>query len=77
MEQVQAGLPFNTALIHLDDVLVAGQPFSEHIADLTMVLWQLKNTSLKLNPKKCSFLVKQVKKYLGHIGRRKGIATDP
>ena len=38
MEQVLAGLPLNTALIYLDDVLVAGCSFAKHIANLQVVL---------------------------------------
>ena len=76
MEQVLAGLPFNTALINLDDVLVAGRTFPEHISNLRIVLQRFRTASLKLNPKKCSLLQKQVK-YLGHVVSGEGIATDP
>ena len=38
MEQALAGLPLNKALIYLDDVLVAGRSFAEHIANLRVVL---------------------------------------
>ena len=68
MEQVLAGLPLNTALIYLDDVLVAGRTFPEHIANLRVVFQCFRRASLKLNPKKCSLLQKQVK-YLGHVVR--------
>ena len=37
IEQVLAGLPLNTALIYLDDVLVAGCSFAEHMANLRVV----------------------------------------
>ena len=68
MEQVLAGLPLNTALIYLDDVLVARRTFAEHIANLRVVFQRFRRASLKLNPKKCSLLQKQVK-YLGHVVR--------
>ena len=76
MEQVLAGLPINTALIYLDDVLVAGRSFAEHMANLRVVLQRFRRASLKLNPKKCSLLQKQVR-YLGHVVSESGIATDP
>ena len=76
MEQVLAGLPLNTALIYLDDVLVAGRSFAEHIANLRVVLQRFRRASLKLSPKKCSLLRKQVR-YLGHVVSESGIATDP
>ena len=56
MEQVLAGLPLNTALIYLDDVLVAGRSFSEQIAHLRVVLLRFRKACLKLNPKKCFLL---------------------
>ena len=76
MEQVLAGLPLNTALIYLDDVLVAGRTFAEHIANLRVVFQRFRRASLKLNPKKCFLLQKQVK-YLDHVVSESGIATDP
>ena len=76
MEQVLAGLPLNTALIYLDDVLVAGRSFSEQIAHLRVVLLRFRKACLKLNPRKCFLLQKQVR-YLGHVVSEKGIATDP
>ena len=76
MEQVLVGLPLNTALIYLDDVLVAGRNFEEHIANLRVVLQRFRSASLKFNPKKCSLLQRQVR-YLGHVVSENGIATDP
>ena len=38
MEQVLAGLSLNTALIYLDDILVAGCCLAEHIDNLRVVL---------------------------------------
>ena len=76
MEQVLAGLPLTTALVYLDDVLVAGRNFSEHLAHLSVVLQRFREASLKLNPKKCFLFQLQVK-YLGHVISQQGISTDP
>ena len=38
MEQVLTGLPLNTALMYLDDVLVAGKTFSDQLSHLRSVL---------------------------------------
>ena len=76
MEQVLAGLSLNTALIYLDDVLVAGCSFAEHMANLRVALQHFRSASLKLNPKKCSLLQKQVR-YLGHVVSEDGITTNP
>ncbi len=76
MEQVLAGLPLTTALVYLDDVLVAGRSFSEHLTHLHAVLQRFREASLKLNPKKCFLFQLQVK-YLGHVVSQQGISTDP
>ena len=76
MEQVLSGLPLATVLIYLDDVLVAGWSFSEHLAHLRVVLQRFRKAYLKLNPKKYFLLQMQVK-YLGHVVSQQGISTDP
>ena len=76
MEQVLTGLPLNTALIYLDDVLVAGRSFSDQLMHLHSVLQRLRNAGLKLAPEKCFLFQKEVK-YLGHVVSEEGITTDP
>ena len=66
MEQVLAGLPTTIALLYLDDILVPGCTFDQHITNLRTVFQCLKSANLKLNPKKCARFQKEVK-YLGHI----------
>jgi hypothetical protein len=53
MEQVLTGLPLNTALIYLDDVLVAGKTFLDQLSHLRSVLQRLRDAGLKLAPEKC------------------------
>ena len=54
MEQVLTGLPWNyTALIYLDDILVAGKTFLDQLSHLHSVLQRLRDAGLKLVPKKC------------------------
>ena len=64
------------ALVYLDDVLVTGQGFSEHLAHLRVVFQCFRKASLKFNPKKCFLFQIQVK-YLGHVVSQGGISTDP
>lgn len=73
MEQVLPGLPQSTALVYLDDVLVPGHNFKDHLTNLWEHLWE---AHLKLSPEKCELLQREVK-YLGHIVSVGGIATDP
>jgi len=42
---------------------------------LEQVFYRLKSANLKLNPKKCSFLKKEIK-YLDHVISEKGVSTD-
>ena len=76
MEQVLLGLPQSTALVYLDDVLVPGRNFQDHLTNLREVFQRLREAHLKLSPDKCELLQKEVK-YLGHIVSVEGIATDP
>lgn len=52
MEQV-LGLPQSTALMYLDDVLVPGCNFQEHLTNLQEVFQRLWEAHLKLSPEKC------------------------
>lgn len=76
MQTVLRGLIPKACLVYLDDVIVTGQSSCEHLTNLREVFQRLKNVGLRLNPKKCQFLQKQVA-YLGHIVSEKGIQTDP
>ena len=75
MEQVLTGLPLTTALIYLDDVLVAGRSLSDQLSHLHTVLQRFRSAGLKLAPEKCFLFQKEVK-YLGHVVSEAGIATD-
>ena len=66
MDRVLAGLSPETAMVYIDDILVAGQTFQEQLDNLEQVFQCLRNAKLKLSPKKCHLFQKQVR-YLGHI----------
>ena len=76
MEQVLAGLPITVALVYLDDVLVPGVCFIDHLSNLRQVFSRLQKARLKLSPKKCVLFQKEVD-YLGHVVNKDGISTDP
>ena len=75
MERVLKGLQWKSCLIYLDDIIVMGRNFDEHIKNLKDVLQQLSSSGLKLNPKKCSLFQREVK-FLGHHVTPEGISTD-
>ena len=75
MERVLSGLPTAVALLYLDDILVPGPTFQQHVDNLYHVFIRLRGANLKLNPEKCSLLQKEVK-YLGHVVSGSRISPD-
>ena len=76
MDLVLAGLQWSDCLVYIDDVIVLGHTFDEHLRNLRSVLQRLRESGLRLKPSKCSFFQSEVQ-YLGHIISRDGVATDP
>ncbi|GFX20790.1 transposon Tf2-11 polyprotein [Trichonephila clavipes] len=76
METVLKGLTFEACLIYLDNVIIGGRTFEEHLQNIRKVLSKLSDANLKLNPSKCKFFQKEVN-YLGHIISAEGVRTDP
>ena len=76
MERVFAGLTYVTLLIYLDDIIVYGKTFEEHLHNLEVVFQRLADANLKLNTEKCIFFQVQVS-FLGHLVSENGIAVDP
>ena len=76
MDLVLAGLQWSHCLVYLDNVIVIGRSFTEHLQNLQAVFKRLRQAGLKLKPSKCSLLQQEVQ-YLGHIVNREGISVDP
>ena len=76
MELVLARLSLEVCLAYLDDVVVFGCTWEEHLQRLKMVLMHLKEAHLKLHPKKCQFFKKSVA-FLGHVISNDGVSTEP
>jgi hypothetical protein len=66
MKTVLRGLTYDSCLMYLDDVIIIGHTFQEHLLNLRKVFERFREAHLKLNPEKCQLLQKEVK-YLGHI----------
>ena len=75
MDLVLAGLQWSHCLVYLDDVIVLGRTFDEHICNLESVFRRLREAGLRLKPSKCSLFQREVL-YLGHVISREGIAAD-
>ena len=76
METVFSGLARDKCFIYLDDVLVVGQTFEEHLSNLREVFTRLKEAGLKLKPSNCHLAKPQVT-YLGYVVFKQGITADP
>lgn len=76
MDLVLADLQWTTCLVYLDDIIVFGRTFHEHLSRLDEVLTKLRQANLKVKPAKCNLLSPQVQ-YLGHIISARGVEADP
>ena len=76
MELALSGLQWTACLIYLDDVIMYGKTFVEHLQRLSMVLQQFWLAGLKLKPSKCHFFETQVA-FLGHVLTPDGVLSDP
>ena len=75
MALVLRGLTYLTVLCFVDDCIVTGGTFSEHLANVEEVLKRFQKAGLLLKPTKCQFFQKVVK-FLGHVVSSEGIAVD-
>ncbi|GFY06605.1 retrovirus-related Pol polyprotein from transposon 17.6 [Trichonephila clavipes] len=76
METVLGGLTYEACLVYLDDIIIVGRSFEEHLKNIRRVLQKLKEANLKLSPSKCHLFWREVT-YLGHISSAEGVRTDP
>ncbi|XP_069618471.1 uncharacterized protein [Ranitomeya imitator] len=72
MEHCLGDLNFESVLIYLDDIVVFGTSFEDHLEKLRQVLRRLKSYGLKIKPKKCQLLRNQIE-YLGHLVTPDGV----
>ena len=63
------------AIAYLDDILIFSPSFEEHLAHLNTIFERLRQYSLKLKLKKCSFLRNETN-YLGFVIDKDGIKPD-
>jgi hypothetical protein len=75
MDLVLSGMTWNGCLVYLDDIVVHGNTFDEHLERLAAVLRRIAEANLKLNPQKCRLFQRQIT-FLGHVISAKGIAPD-
>ena len=74
MNFVLRGLIWEGALVYLDDVMVMGKSFTDHLSNLREVLSRFKQYNLKLKPRKCHLFKTEVE-FLGKKVGRDGISV--
>ncbi|CAN2387827.1 Reverse transcriptase (RNA-dependent DNA polymerase), partial [Pristimantis euphronides] len=72
MEHCLGDLNFESVLIYLDDVVVFGETFEDHLQRLRQVLQRLRDHGLKIKPKKCQLFRRRIE-YLGHVITPEGV----
>jgi len=76
MDVTLAGLKYNICLVYLDDIVVFGTTFEEHLERLQRVLVALTTAGFTLKFENCKWAVRKLL-FLGHIVNESGIHTDP
>ena len=76
MNKVLSGLRWYSCLVYIDDIVVVGDSFENHLYNLVGVLKRLREAGLKVKPSKCNLRQEEVQ-YLGHMVSAEGISTDP
>ena len=54
MNSVLAGLQLTTYLVYIDDIIIVGNTFDQHLFNLQQVLERLKQAGLKVQPSSSS-----------------------
>ena len=76
IQAVLSPFPSSKVIAYIDDILIMGRTFEEHLNLVSKVLETLCKYKLKLNLDKCEFFRTQVK-FLGHIVSTSGIKKTP
>ena len=76
MELALSNLQWITCLIYIDDIIVFGKTFEQHMSRVEEVLERIKAAGLKLKPEKTEMLQKEVV-FLGHVVSGEGVRPNP
>ncbi|MEW8546417.1 MAG: reverse transcriptase family protein, partial [Candidatus Thiodiazotropha sp.] len=76
MELALQGLQWVTCLIYIDDIVVYGKNFDEHISRVEEVLDRMRKAGLKLKPEKSNMFQTSVV-FLGHVVASDGVKPNP
>ena len=73
---VLCGLSWESVVSFLDDKVILGRGFEDHMKNMEHVLSWFRDFKLKLKPSKCE-LLKRDKTFLGHKVNREGVSPNP
>ena len=76
IQSVLSGFPSNKVIAYLDDILVMGATFEEHINLVSKVLHTLKTYGIKVKLSKCDWVKTEVE-FLGHVVSKSGVRKTP
>ena len=76
MERVLGDMKWTDCLVYVDDIIVVGKTFPDHLHHLGNVLSRLRQAGLKLQPAKCKFF-SAAGMFLGHVVSPGGVSPDP
>ena len=76
MQRVLGDFHLNGCIVYMDDIIVYTKTEKEHEDMLEKVFQRIREAGLKLSPKKCHFLQRELK-CLGHVVSKEGIACNP
>lgn len=76
MERVLQPLINIDCLVYIDDIVVYSKDIDLHLIKLSRVLSKLIEHGLRLKPKKCAFMKREIT-FLGHSVSSEGISKDP
>ena len=76
IQKVISGFPSGKVTAYIDDILVVGETFEEHLELVNRLLTTLTKYGLKVNPAKYCWFKDKVK-FLGHIISGEGVTKDP
>lgn len=73
---VLRGMTWKEVLAYLDDVLILGVSFDNHLVNLELVFQRFRDAGLKLKPRKCKFFQREME-FLGKVISDKGVTISP
>lgn len=76
MQTVLRDFPWKKVVVYIDDILIMGNSFEEHLYLVKRVLAMLELHGIKIKPAKCEWFSTEVE-FLGHVVSRNGIKKTP